>query len=320
MGRGGGDARHAGVAIGESGLGTFSLCFYHLSVARMLFLTGRWDHALTEISGARQVPDHLGLTLHLDGLAVLIAVHRQDRDQLRRLRAALDRPRAGGPVRHTYDDRSWGRGLAALADGDQVAAFGLLWRAWEQCAAGSREDCGHYLLPDLAALAVRLGKQQWARQAVAQLERFAADRQGPALHRSAGFATAILEGDIGQLLTVADAYAAAGRPLLEAQAREHAAEALAAAGRGQEARLQLDATQDRYARLDAWWDAARADARLRAYGIRRGVHGQRRRPKFGWAALTDTEQKVAALLTEGLSNPDIARRMFISRRTVQYHV
>jgi DNA-binding NarL/FixJ family response regulator len=94
---------------------------------------------------------------------------------------------------------------------------------------------------------------------------------------------------------------------------------LAAAGRGQEARLQLDATQDRYARLDAWWDAARADARLRAYGIRRGVHGQRRRPKFGWAALTDTEQKVAALLTEGLSNPDIARRMFISRRTVQYH-
>jgi DNA-binding CsgD family transcriptional regulator len=46
------------------------------------------------------------------------------------------------------------------------------------------------------------------------------------------------------------------------------------------------------------------------------VHGSRRRPKFGWAALTDTEQTVAALLAEGLSNPDIADRMFISRRTV----
>jgi len=44
------------------------------------------------------------------------------------------------------------------------------------------------------------------------------------------------------------------------------------------------------------------------------------RPKMGWASLTDTEQTVAALLAEGLSNPDIAGRMFISRRTVQFHV
>ena len=119
---------------------------------------------------------------------------------------------------------------------------------------------------------------------------------------------------------MADAYAAAGRPPLEAQAREHAAETLAAAGRDQEARLQLGAAQDRYARLHAPWDASRADARLRAYGIRRGVHGERKRPKAGWAALTDTERTVAALLAEGLSNPDIAGRMFISRRTVQFHV
>jgi DNA-binding CsgD family transcriptional regulator/tetratricopeptide (TPR) repeat protein len=306
--------------LAERGVGTFFLCFHHLSVARMLFLTGRWDDALTEISSAREVPDHLGLTVHLDGLAALIAVHRQDREELKRLYAALDRPLTTGPTRHTYDDRSWGRGLAALAEGDQAAAFGLWSGAWDQCAAGNREYCGHYLMPDLAALAVPLGKQQTAWRVVAQLERYSADRQGPALHRSVGFAAAILGGDTEQLLKAADAYAAAGRPLLEAQAREHAAEALAVASREQEARLQLEAAQDGYTRLGASWDAARADARLRAHGVRRGAHGQRRRPKFGWAALTDTEQTVAKLLAEGLSNPDIAGRMFISRRTVQFHV
>jgi DNA-binding NarL/FixJ family response regulator len=304
----------------ERGLGTFFLCFHHLSVARMCFLAGRWDDALTEIRSAREVPDHLGLTVHLDGLATLIAAHRQDRDQMGRLRAALDRPLVTGSVRHTYDDRSWGSALAVLADGDRAAAFGLLCGAWEQCVAGNREYCGHYLLPDLAALAGLLGERETARQAVAQLERYNADRQGPALHRSAALAAAILDGDATGLLAVADDYAAAGRPLLEAQAREHAAEALAVAGRDQEARVQLDAAQDRYAGLNASWDAARADARLRAQGIRRGIHGPRRRPKAGWAALTDTERTVATLLAEGLSNPDIAGRMFISRRTVQFHV
>jgi len=43
-------------------------------------------------------------------------------------------------------------------------------------------------------------------------------------------------------------------------------------------------------------------------------------PKAGWDALTETERRVAALLAEGLPNPDIAARMFTSRRTVQCHV
>ena len=306
--------------LAERGVGTFFLGFHHLFLARMYFLTGRWDDALTEISLAREVPDRLGVTVHLDGLATLIAVHRQDREETGRLRAGLDRPLATGSTRHTYDDRSWGRGLAALADGDQKAAIDVLSGAWDECVTGNREHCGHFLLPDLAATAVVIGDQAAARRAVAQLDRYAADREVPGLLRSARFAGAILDGDAGRLLQAADAYAAVGRPLLEGQAREHGADMLAAAGRGPEAREQLDAAQDLYARLDAVWDAARADARLRAHGIRRGVLGPRRRPKAGWAALTETERRVAALLAEGLSNPDIAGRMFTSRRTVQFHV
>ena len=309
-----------GLRHAERGIGTFFLCLHHLSVARMHFLAGRWDDALSEISSATEVPDHLGAAVHLDGLATLIAVHRQDRDALERLGEALEQPLATGTIRHMIDDRSWGRALAALADGDQDMAFRVLSEAWQECVAEHREYCGHYLLPDLAALAVSLGEQETARRAVAELERYAAGRGGPCLRRSARFAAAILDGDAGALHRVADAYAAAGRPLLEGMAREHAAELLAAAGRLPIARQQLDAAQECYAQLDASWDAARADARLRAHGVMRGAQGPRGSLKSGWESLTGTERRVATLLAEGLSNPDIAGRMFTSRRAVQYYV
>ena len=304
----------------EHGVGTFFLCFHHLSVARLLFLQGRWDDALTEISAAGEPPDHLGLTPHLNGLATLIAVHRDQRADLERNRAGLDQPLTTGSSRNTYHDRSWGRALAAHADDDPEAALAILTDAWQECVAGGREFCGHYLLPNLVGLAVSLGAYDTARRAVAELDRYAADRDAPALRRSARFAAGLAASDIGLLLSAADEYAAVGRPLFEGQAREHAADLLAAAGRPDEARFQLDAAQDRYASLEATWDTARADARLRRYGIRRGIRGQRQRPRTGWAALTQTEQKIAAFVAAGLSNPEIAGRMFISRRTVQFHV
>lgn len=40
----------------------------------------------------------------------------------------------------------------------------------------------------------------------------------------------------------------------------------------------------------------------------------------GWEALTDAEQAVVRLAADGLSNPEIAGRLFISRHTVETHL
>jgi DNA-binding CsgD family transcriptional regulator len=48
--------------------------------------------------------------------------------------------------------------------------------------------------------------------------------------------------------------------------------------------------------------------------------GPRVRPALGWHSLTPTELTVAQAVAEGLSNPQVAARMFISRRTVTTHL
>ena len=50
------------------------------------------------------------------------------------------------------------------------------------------------------------------------------------------------------------------------------------------------------------------------------ARGERKRPSYGWDSLTPTEQKVAELAGEGLTNPQIAERMFIARGTVKVHL
>jgi DNA-binding CsgD family transcriptional regulator len=52
----------------------------------------------------------------------------------------------------------------------------------------------------------------------------------------------------------------------------------------------------------------------------RRARGPRQRPPGGWESLTPTELKVAELVAQGLTNPQVAERMFVSPGTVKTHV
>jgi DNA-binding CsgD family transcriptional regulator len=45
-----------------------------------------------------------------------------------------------------------------------------------------------------------------------------------------------------------------------------------------------------------------------------------RRPSIGWASLTDSERRLAALVSEGMTNRQVAEQLFISRHTVDTHL
>jgi DNA-binding CsgD family transcriptional regulator len=49
-------------------------------------------------------------------------------------------------------------------------------------------------------------------------------------------------------------------------------------------------------------------------------HTARLRPRFGWGALTAAELDIVELVAHGLSNREIARRLYLSPKTVESHL
>ena len=70
---------------------------------------------------------------------------------------------------------------------------------------------------------------------------------------------------------------------------------------------------------DAWAEGTALSTEDVIAYVQRG-RGERKRPHTGWASLTPTEHDVVQLVSEGLSNKDIATRLFVSPRTVQAHL
>ncbi|MFD4511139.1 helix-turn-helix transcriptional regulator [Streptomyces sp. NPDC058457] len=208
-------------------------------------------------------------------------------------------------------------GMAALAAGDHADAYEQLRATFTR---GLRPAPVHYhaslyYLGDLAAAAVRAGRADDARKvvdAVAQdLKPDLSPRLTAVLHR----ATALLTdtGDAEHHFRAAlDDPATDCWPFEKALAHLDFGEWLRRHRRSAEARPHLNAALECFQRLDARPWTERTAAELRAAGAATAT--------APGSELTPQESQIAELAAQGLTNRDIAARLYLSPRTVGYHL
>ena len=304
-------------------VGSTRLAPYAVSAAELAYEQGRWDDALTELSAIRGVSPTALHPRHPDtvhGLSALIALHRDDqRTADRHLKALTD---AATPTRTPT--------LATTTTTTTTTTptpYALLARALNEERAGKSDAAlailrailePSYPYPHDRATAlptlVRLALAQDDAPTAARATATTATAHGYV----AQWCSALVCDNPAQLAEAADHLRSVGRRPELAWALEDLA-VLRIRDGAAPARTALAEALALSRECGAVWDVRRATARLRAHGVRLG-NRTANRPRTGPQSLTETERRIAELVGQGMSNPDIAAFLSLSRRTVETHV
>ena len=219
-----------------------------------------------------------------------------------------------------------GQGIAVLSAYWAAAVLGNGLGRYEEAAAASREVVTNGILPwltmwalsELIEASARIGDTQVAQDA---LDELAATTQ-PA---RSGFARGI-EARCRALLADGDAAEASYREAIEQLDRAGIRTELARAhlvfgewlrreGRPGEARKRLRAAEELFAEIGMKAFAERAQGELVAAGAK--LH---KRPAASHDDLTPQEEQIAHLARDGLTNAQIGSQLFLSSRTIEWHL
>jgi len=266
---------------------------------------------------ARETGQRIAEGLNLTTLAA-VAAFRGEEDRCREhAGAALDLaiPRQFSLV---VASANWVLGFLDIGLGRAGAALSRL-QALPQAGPGAGHFLiGLYALPDLIDAAVHSGDTETARRTLAQLELATAGSPGPWLEASLARCRGLMAEPADAVEHQREAvrlYDQHDGGFELARAQLELGEALRRARRRTEARDALRSALTALEALDARPWAERARAELRALGDTPASAKQDR-----LAELTPQELQIARLVSGGSSNREIAGQLFLSARTVEYHL
>ena len=309
-------ARQARHLAGQAGV-VIRLVQAHGALGQLFFDTGRWADAMAEVEALREdLKEPIAACIDL-GIAGVICFHRGEIAQARRHLAAAA-PQAERIGNRVLSPLALARSLDRELEGELPEALAVLTAGIGDNTEALDEI--EELLADAVRLATTIGDLGTARTLADQAAALAADSEIPHRQANALYCRGLLDHDASGLLAAADRYCDAGWPLLRAKALEAAAGEFVRAGDRDQARAAFVRAVEMYASLGAASDVARLQATFRAHGIRRGPRAKHRQARSGWDSLTPAEAKIAELVRGGLSNPEIAAKLLLSRRTVATHV
>ncbi|MDP9863970.1 MULTISPECIES: helix-turn-helix transcriptional regulator [Streptosporangium] len=203
---------------------------------------------------------------------------------------------------------AWALGMLDLGHGRVEAALSRL-----EPMAGGHHVSETRCVPDLVEAAVRLGAPERAAGAFARYREWGHHTRQPWAEALVLRCRALLE-DSEEHFTAA--LKLDGRPFERARTELLYGEWLRRARRKADARAHLRAALETFERLEATPWAGRARAELGATGSAAPAA-----PAPGpLARLTPQELQIVRLAAQGLSNRDIAAQLFLSPRTVGYHL
>ena len=221
----------------------------------------------------------------------------------------------GGPLLATAH---LARAAAALGDGRHEAAFLALWPVFDEKNVAFHRFMRWASVLDLVEAAAGSGQLERVTPVVAELEAIARRSKPPILVAGLSSARPLIAPDVaaGDLYESALSQDLSGTPFLRARALYSYGRWLRRQRRTADARTPLRNSIASFDTLGATRWSGRARDELRATGESVG----RRRPPDARERLTAQELQIALLAAKGLSNREIAERLFVSHRTIGSHL